>query len=47
MPWSDLPDPVPEMTPWERVQAFVSAVGVAGFFGVLIFVMIVGWTLMD
>ena len=41
MPWSDLPDPVPPMTPVQRVQAFVSRIGCLGVSGLLIFAAIV------
>lgn len=44
MPWSDLPDPVPQMTAGERVQAVVARLGCLGISGLVIFALIVGST---
>lgn len=43
MPWSDLPDPIPPMTPGERVQAIVARLGCLGVSGLLIFAAIVAF----
>ncbi|HYC66630.1 hypothetical protein [Brevundimonas sp.] len=40
MPWSDLPDPVPPLTPSERVRAALSRLGCVGVSGLLIFLVI-------
>lgn len=40
MPWSDLPDPVPPMTPGDRLQAILARLGCLGVTGLIIFAVI-------
>jgi len=42
MPWSDLPDPVPPMTPREWLAAVFARLGCVGVVGLLVFAFILG-----
>jgi hypothetical protein len=46
MPWSDLPDPFPQMTPTERVQAVLARLGCIGITGIILAGVIVGSTML-
>lgn len=47
MPWSDLPDPVPPMTPRERVAAILGRLGCLGAAGLVTFALILAYVASD
>jgi len=47
MPWSDAPDPIPPMTPRERVRAVLGRLGCVGVLGLLTALLIFAYVASD